>query len=97
MSRLRDLVLAFFSWLRDSLDEQAWARLPHKIIFLRHGQAEHNLEGGAILQEENPDTTPPHPHADASWLQPGMDKGRQVQEENPQKAAPRHKPPARAP
>jgi broad specificity phosphatase PhoE len=29
-----------------------------RIIFVRHGQAEHNLEGGAILQEDNPNRKP---------------------------------------
>ena len=38
--------------------ELAWRRLPRKIIFLRHGEAQHNLEGCAILQEDNPNRKP---------------------------------------
>ena len=38
--------------------ELAWRRLPRKIIFLRHGEAQHNLEGAAILQEDNPNRKP---------------------------------------
>ena len=34
--------------------EHAWRALPERIIFIRHGQAEHNLEEGAILHEDNP-------------------------------------------
>ena len=44
--------------IQDGLDQQAWERLPMRIILLRHGQAEHNLEGAAILTEENPDRKP---------------------------------------
>ena len=33
-------------------------RLPRKIIFIRHGEAQHNLEGAAILQEDNPNRKP---------------------------------------
>lgn len=44
--------------IQDGLDQQAWERLPKRIILLRHGQAEHNLEGAAILTEENPDRKP---------------------------------------
>ena len=41
-------------WLEDGMQELAWRRLPRKIIFIRHGEAQHNLEGAAILQEDNP-------------------------------------------
>ena len=40
--------------LLDAQHEEAWAALPHRIILIRHGQAEHNLEEGAILHEDNP-------------------------------------------
>lgn len=49
---------ALFWWLQDELDALAWERLPQRIIFLRHGQAEHNLEGGAILTEEHENRKP---------------------------------------
>ena len=45
-------------WLEDGMQELAWRRLPRKIIFLRHGEAQHNLEGAAILQEDNPNRKP---------------------------------------
>ena len=45
-------------WLEDGMQELAWRRLPRKIIFVRHGEAHHNLEGGAILQEDNPNRKP---------------------------------------
>ena len=45
-------------WLEDGMRELAWRRLPRKIIFLRHGEAQHNLEGAAILQEDNPNRKP---------------------------------------
>lgn len=49
-------IQAWVLWhIQDGLDAQAWERLPKRIILLRHGQAEHNLEGAAILTEENPD------------------------------------------
>ena len=52
----RKRIMAFVLWhIQDGLDAQAWDRLPQRIILLRHGQAEHNLEGAAILTEENPD------------------------------------------
>ena len=38
--------------------ELAWRRQPRKIIFIRHGEAQHNLEGAAILQEDNPNRKP---------------------------------------
>ena len=40
--------------LLDVQREEAWAALPQRIILIRHGQAEHNLEEGAILHEDNP-------------------------------------------
>ena len=40
------------------MQELAWRRLPRKIIFIRHGEAQHNLEGAAILQEDNPNRKP---------------------------------------
>jgi broad specificity phosphatase PhoE len=49
-------IRAWVLWhIQDGLDSEAWERLPKRIILLRHGQAEHNLEGAAILKEENPD------------------------------------------
>ena len=45
-------------WLEDGMQELAWRRLPRKIIFIRHGEAQHNLEGCAILQEDNPNRKP---------------------------------------
>ena len=41
----------------DQLREQQWQQLPAKIILLRHGQAEHNLDP-TILQEDNPNRKP---------------------------------------
>jgi len=48
-------------WLRgtamDQLREQQWQQLPAKIILLRHGQAEHNLDP-SILHEDSPNRKP---------------------------------------
>ena len=41
----------------DQLREQQWQQLPAKIILLRHGQAEHNLDH-TILEEDNPERKP---------------------------------------
>ena len=41
----------------DQLREQQWQQLPARIILLRHGQAEHNLDP-TILQEDNPNRKP---------------------------------------
>ena len=43
--------------IQDGLDQQEGAAA-HAHHSLRHGQAEHNLEGAAILTEENPDRKP---------------------------------------
>ena len=49
VAALRRCVL---DWLldlvRDVKHEEAWAALPQRIILIRHGQAEHNLEEGAV-------------------------------------------------
>ena len=49
VASLRRCVL---DWLldlvRDVKHEEAWAALPQRIILIRHGQAEHNLEEGAV-------------------------------------------------
>lgn len=49
LAALRRCVL---DWLldlvRDVKHEEAWAALPQRIILIRHGQAEHNLEEGAV-------------------------------------------------
>jgi len=47
-----------FGWLQDGLHDEAWHRLPERIIIVRHGEAEHNLEHGAILHQENPNRKP---------------------------------------
>ena len=41
----------------DQLREQQWQQLPARIILLRHGQAEHNLDH-TILEEDNPERKP---------------------------------------
>ena len=38
--------------LLDAQHEEAWAALPQRIILIRHGQAEHNLEEGAVYATE---------------------------------------------
>lgn len=48
----------FLRCVEEAIQRLAWQRLPNKIIFLRHGQAEHNLEGAHVLQEDNPDRKP---------------------------------------
>lgn len=41
----------------DQLRDQQWQQLPAKIILLRHGQAEHNLDP-SILREDSPNRKP---------------------------------------
>ena len=41
----------------DQLLEQQWQQLPARIILLRHGQGEHNVDP-TILQEDNPNRKP---------------------------------------
>ena len=41
----------------DQLNEQQWQQLPAKIILLRHGQAEHNLDP-SILGQDHPNRKP---------------------------------------
>ena len=61
VAALRRCVL---DWLldlvRDIKHEEAWAALPQRIILIRHGQAEHNLEEGAVRL-----AAPHHPKASA--------------------------------
>ena len=44
--------------LTDAQKEAQWSQLPERILLLRHGQAEHNLEHGSILTAENPNRKP---------------------------------------
>ena len=45
-------------WLEEGMRELAWRRQPRKIICIRHGEAQHNPEGAALLQEDNPNRKP---------------------------------------
>lgn len=49
---------ALFRWLQDGMQDLRWAQLPRKVVLIRHGEAEHNLEHGAILQEDHPNRKP---------------------------------------
>ena len=37
-------------WIYDMYLDYQWRLLPERIVMIRHGEAEHNLDGGAILQ-----------------------------------------------
>jgi len=44
-----------FSYLLDQMKAQAFAQLPEKIIFLRHGESEANVRGGSDILATKPD------------------------------------------
>eukprot|EP00929_Paragymnodinium_shiwhaense_P111950 TRINITY_DN80200_c0_g1_i1.p1 TRINITY_DN80200_c0_g1~~TRINITY_DN80200_c0_g1_i1.p1 ORF type:complete len:407 (-),score=40.60 TRINITY_DN80200_c0_g1_i1:137-1357(-) len=46
------------SWVAEGQRENDWAQMPERIILLRHGEAEHNLEHGAILMHDHPNRKP---------------------------------------
>ena len=54
----RRLKFAIAHWLHEANLEYEWAQMPNRIILLRHGEAEHNLDHAAILQYENEDRKP---------------------------------------
>ena len=45
-------------WLYVSQQKFAWSQMPERIILMRHGEAEHNLDQGSILTFDNPNRKP---------------------------------------
>lgn len=54
----RRLVNALAYLLQDMQHDLAWQRMPERIILLRHGEAEHNLDDGEILLHDHPNRKP---------------------------------------
>ena len=53
-----DCFLAVAQWIQNLQRHAAWKQMPERIILLRHGEAEHNLDHGQILQRDNPNRKP---------------------------------------